>query len=99
MLIVVVFLTAAHAEDCYKSSIIAPVPFMGNNGEVFKLADGSSWKVKYEYSYLYAYYPEVVICPSRGKLLMDEKSLNVQLVSAPRDSAKPKSIKSGNGPK
>lgn len=54
---------------------------MGNNEEIFKLADGSLWEVKYEYEYLYEYYPSVIICPNRGKLIVGEKSLNVQLLS------------------
>ena len=47
------------------------------NDEIFRLADGSIWQVKYEYEYLYAYYPSVIICPTRGTLLVDDKSLNV----------------------
>ena len=39
------------AQDCYDSSILKPTPFMGNNGEVFQLSDGSLWEVKYEYEY------------------------------------------------
>lgn len=31
-------LTAAH--ECYESSIVSASPFMGNNDEIFKLADG-----------------------------------------------------------
>ena len=58
---------------------------MGNNGEIFKLADGTIWKVKYEYEYLYEYQPEVVICPAKEKLLVAKKSLNVEFLS----SAKP----------
>jgi hypothetical protein len=50
---------------------------MGNNDEVVQLADGSIWQVKFEYEYLYEYYPDVVICPSRRLLLIDGKSLNV----------------------
>jgi len=34
------FSTPVHA-DCYESRILSPSPFMGNNGEIFKLADGS----------------------------------------------------------
>ena len=37
--------------------------------------------MKYEYEYLYEYYPSVIICPSRGKLIVGQKSLNVRLVS------------------
>ena len=60
---------------------------MGNNEEIFKLADGSLWEVKYEYEYLYEYYPSVIICPSRGKLIIGKKSLNVQLVSGAKTGA------------
>jgi hypothetical protein len=69
-------------QACYESSILTPSPFMGNNAEIFKLADGSLWEVKAEYEYLYEYHPSVIICPSRGKLLIGKKSLNVQLVSS-----------------
>lgn len=54
---------------------------MGKNGEIFKLGDGSLWEVKYEYEYLYEYYPKVVVCPSEGKLFIKTKSLNIQQVS------------------
>jgi len=64
-------------QACYKSSILSPTPFMGNNGEIFKLADGSLWKIMYEYQYLYEYYPNVTICPSQGKLVIKGKTLNV----------------------
>ena len=65
---------------CYESSIVKPSPFMGNDGEIFKLDDGSLWEVKYEYEYLYEYYPDVIICPSKERLVIDGKSLNVEYV-------------------
>jgi hypothetical protein len=66
-------------DACFESSILSPAPFMGNNGEVFKLADGSLWEVKYEYEYLYEYFPNVVVC--LGTILVGGKSLNVQRLS------------------
>jgi len=72
--------TPNQSSDCYESMIVSPVPFMGNNGEIFKLIDGSLWEVKYEYEYLYEYYPSVVICPSQGKLIIGGKSLNVEFL-------------------
>jgi hypothetical protein len=72
----------ALAQDCYSSSISKPTPFMGNSDELFQLTDGSIWQVKYEYDYLYEYYPEVVICPSMGKLIIKGKQLNVEKISA-----------------
>lgn len=76
------FAGRAGAQSCYESSVLSPTPFMGNNGEIFRLADGSIWEVKFEYEYLYEYYPSVTICPSRGKLILGRKSLNVQQVSS-----------------
>jgi len=74
-----VITSLASAQDCYDSSILTPNPFMGNAGEIFNLADGSIWEVKDEYEYLSAYYPtNVIICPSRGKLVVDGKTLNVK---------------------
>jgi hypothetical protein len=73
--------TKAAAQDCYESSIVSPSPFMGNNEEIFRLDDGTLWEVKYEYEYLYEYYPSVIICPSEGRLIIDEKSLNVEPIS------------------
>ena len=74
---------------CYESSIMVPTPFMGNDGEIFRLLDGSLWEVKYEYEYLYEYYPDVVVCPARGTLVIDGKTLNVVRISgdAPRSPA------------
>ena len=78
--------SATFAGECFQSSIVSPTPFMGNNGEIFKLSDGSVWEVKYEYEYLYEYYPSVIVCPNRGKLIIGEKSLNVQLLSQPSNT-------------
>lgn len=73
----------ASSQTCYEASILSPSPFLGNNGEIFKLSDGSLWEVKFEYEYLYEYLPDVLICPSRGKLLIRGKNLNVQRISGP----------------
>lgn len=81
LMLALTFAERAAAQTCYDSSILSPSPFMGNNGEIFKLADGSIWEVKYEYQYLYEYYPSVSICPGRGKLIVKGKSLNVEQVS------------------
>lgn len=75
---------SASAQACYESSIVTPSPFMGNNGEVFKLADGSIWEVKYEYEYMYEYSTDVVVCPGKGKIIVGGKQLNVQLLSQGR---------------
>ena len=58
---------------------------MGNDGELVVLSDGSVWEIEHEYEYMYEYYPKVVICPALGKLIVNEKSLNVLLVSSPKN--------------
>lgn len=85
---ILVSATCAFADSCFESSILSPSPFMGNNGEIFKLDDGSIWEVKYEYEYLYEYYPAVVICPEIGKLLLKDKNLNVVQLSTQKNLKK-----------
>jgi hypothetical protein len=76
------------SQGCYVSSIVSPSPFMGNNGEIFKLSDGSLWEVKYEYEYLYEYYPSITICPSKNFISIKGKKLSVQLIKKGSGSKK-----------
>ncbi len=69
------------AVACYESSIQSPTPFMGNHGEVFRLLDGSIWQVNYSYEYLYEYYPNVIICPEKGKLIINGKLIDISCLS------------------
>ena len=49
--------------------------------------------MKYEYEYLYEYYPSVIICPSRGKLIVGKASINIQPVSrAQKGASSPKGM-------
>ena len=84
-LLMLIALTPLYAQ-CYKDSIVSPSPFMGNNDEIFKLASGSLWQVMYEYEYLYEYYPNIIICPNEGKLIIKGKKLNVQSLSSGRSA-------------
>lgn len=77
LLLLLIISIHAHANDCYKASIMRPSPFLGNDGEIFELNDGTLWEVKYEYEYLYEYYPDVIICPGRGLLIINDSKLNV----------------------
>ncbi len=90
LFVALLFAASANASaQCFESSIQTPSPFMGNNGEIFKLVDGTLWEVKYQYEYLYAYYPTVVVCPSRGKLIIDGKSINIEQVGSRPTTARP----------
>jgi hypothetical protein len=91
---------AAQADECFQSAIVSPTPFMGNDGEIFKLADGSAWEVKYEYEYMYEYYPNVLVCPARGKVTLKKKTLNIAFVSPPsrtstKHTAQPSALSGG----
>jgi len=88
LILIILAFSGTSAQSCFESSILSPTPFMGNNGEVFKLADGSFWEVKYEYEYLYEYYPSVVVCPDTGKLIINDVSLNVVKLSGAASSNK-----------
>ena len=87
--VIILTVRLSSAQDCYSSTIRTPSPFMGNHDEIFTLADGSIWQVKNEYQYLYEYYPRVVVCPSRGKLTVGSKSLNVQRLSSSQQNVLP----------
>ncbi|WP_019364960.1 hypothetical protein JQR88_25215 (plasmid) [Pseudomonas luteola] len=84
------FLTLApalsFAQDCFQASILSPSPFMGNDGEIFKIDDGSMWQVKYEYEYLYEYNPDVVICPSQGRMIIGKSTLNIEPITSNNSS-------------
>jgi hypothetical protein len=68
--------SAASNGGCYNSTIRKPTPFMGNNDEIFVLSDGSVWQVKYEYEYMYEYYPSVVACPNKGYVIVNGKKID-----------------------
>ena len=58
-------------DQCFKSSIREPSPFLGNGGEIIILDDGTVWKeISYQYLYLYEYYLKVIACPGEGKMLL-----------------------------
>jgi len=78
---VIAFPLVINAQNCYESSISTPSPFMGNNGEIFKLSDGTIGEVKYEYEYMYEYSPNVIMCPNSGKMIVNGKTLNIEIHS------------------
>lgn len=55
---------------------------MGNNGEVFKLSNGNIGEIVAEYEYLYEYYPDVTVCPTRSFLILDGKRLGIRMISS-----------------
>jgi hypothetical protein len=65
------------ANPCKPSSITSPATFTGNDGKVFALEDGSTWKVKFGPQLFNLHRPSVVICPSDEKLLVNGKAVKV----------------------
>lgn len=67
--------------DCYNTSISSPAPFLGNSGEIVKLSDGTSWKVGFEYNYLYAFYAATIACPSLGFIKVNGVEIDVSRIA------------------
>ncbi len=81
LLIALIFLSGSvYAQDCYRSTIQSPSPFLGNHGEIVKLANGTLWEVQHEYEYMYEYYPTVIACPARGILIVRDKRLSARAI-------------------
>jgi hypothetical protein len=67
------------AAKCYRSMITAPAPYNANGGEVIRLNNGTFWQdIGYNYLYLYAYYPTVIICPSIGIMMVEGHKIQVK---------------------
>jgi hypothetical protein len=88
-IIAVVFHAAAFAQLCYESTVQSPRPFLGNTGEIVRLADGSLWEVKYAYENLYEYHPTVLICPRTGTLMVKNRMIDVLFVSSGASTGRP----------
>ncbi len=88
-IIAVAFHSATFAQLCYETTVQSPRPFMGNTGEIVKLADGSLWEVKYAYEYLYEYQPSAIICPRMEKLMVKGRTIDVLSVSSGVSAGKP----------
>ena len=63
---------------CYESTILEPAPFLGNDGEIVRLSDGTIWEVHAAYNYLYQYYPPVVVCPERNTIIVEDTEIFVE---------------------
>ena len=55
---------------------------MGNHGEIFRTAEGYLFEVVGSYEYLYAYYPSVTVCPDRGRMLVQGKTVGIRQLQA-----------------
>ena len=67
--------------ECHEAFIQKPTPFLGNGEEIIILDDGTIWEdFSYQYLYLYEYNPSVIICPNKGKMILDEYIFSVQRI-------------------
>ena len=72
---------ALMSSECHEAFIKKPTPFLGNGKEIIILDDGTIWEdFSYQYLYLYEYNPSVIICPNKGKMILDEYVFNVQRI-------------------
>ncbi len=81
-------LQLAFGEDCYRSTIMEPNPFMGTEGEVFVLYDGSAWEVEFEHEFLYAHNPSVAVCPAGSVVIVQNAVLDVRMLKPALDETK-----------
>jgi len=88
------FIISNGAFACYEDTIMSPTPFMGNDGEIFKLSNGTIWEVNYEYEYMYEYYPSVTVCPDQGFIIVSGTKLNVSQISGNQSSSSSNVIES-----
>lgn len=70
------------AQGCFQTSVMAPSPLMGNHGEIFRTAEGHLFEVVGSYEYLYAYYPSVTVCPDRGRMLVEGRTVGIRALQA-----------------
>jgi hypothetical protein len=60
---------------CTRTSVVMPSSFEEHNDNRIALSDGTEWETL---AYVYErYHSDVYICPSRGKLLLDDNVLSV----------------------
>lgn len=72
------FSESAVGAECYETSVVNPVPYQANGGELIQLSDGTIWQdVGYNYLYLYEYYPTVIVCPNRGFMILDDQKISI----------------------
>lgn len=76
------FFVVSQAKACYESAVVSPSPFMGNDGEIFKLIDGTIWEIQFEYEYLYEYYPTIIACPEKDQIIVSGKRLSATMISS-----------------
>lgn len=68
-------------QGCTETSITKPVPFQGNRDEIFQLADRSVWEVTEGHHYLHEYRPDVVICPQKERMMVDDEVISVRRIN------------------
>jgi hypothetical protein len=88
-LLITVASSSALAQPCFKTSVMNPSPLMGNHGEVFRTAEGAVFEVVGSFEYLFAFFPTVTICPDRGRMLVEGRSVGIRLLQAGAPSSGP----------
>lgn len=69
------------APDCKEMTIVKPTPFLGNRDEIFQLSDRSVWEVTDGFRYLHEFRPDVVICPRKEKMMVDDEVVSVRRIN------------------
>lgn len=68
---------AQNQNGCKTVTMLKPTPFLGTANEIIVLSDQSIWEdMSYKYLYLYAYNPQVIICPAQGRMYLKRGGLD-----------------------
>ncbi len=68
------------AQGCEEMTIVKPTPFLGNRDEIFQLSDRSVWEVTDGYRHLHEFRPDVVICPAKEVMIVDDDVVSVRRI-------------------
>lgn len=90
--------STSYAQACFRTSVMAPTPLMGNHGEIFRTLEGAIFEVVGSYEYLYAYYPDVTICPDRGRMLVEGTTVGIRALTRPEPQANQQEPRRGAQP-
>lgn len=72
----------ALSQECSRVIVSSPAPFLGNDGEIVKLSDGSAWEVVGTYEYMYAYFPPATLCAHSRFLVVNGKKIPVAPIAS-----------------
>lgn len=76
-----IVLSPSISDPCFDKNIIQPEYSIGTSLELFKLSDGTLWKVESVLNHMLGNWSNVKICPSRGEVVINDRTLPVSQIT------------------